>query len=126
MVRYAFNRQVTPAAPFVHLTVSAPSDGAPSVEVPAQIDTGADVTIIPGRLVDALNLVPLDSISAVGLGGHLVTLPTFLVELRIRELNPVKIKVLASHDEPFALIGRDMLNRYTILLDGPNLALEIH
>ena len=58
MVRYAFNRQVTPAAPFVHLSVSAPSDGAPSVEVPARIDTGADVTVIPGRLVDELKLVP--------------------------------------------------------------------
>jgi hypothetical protein len=33
--------------------------------------------------------------------------------------------VLASHDEPYALLGRDVLNRFTILLDGPNLVLEV-
>ncbi len=126
MIRYAYNRQVTPAAPFVHLTVRPPSDGAAGVEVPALIDTGADVSVIPGRLVDELNLIPLDSISAIGFGGHLLTLPTFLVELHIRELSPVLVKVLGSYDEPFALLGRDVLNRFTLLLDGRNFSLEIH
>jgi hypothetical protein len=38
----------------------------------------------------------------------------------------VKIKVIASHDEQFALLGRDVLNLFKILLDGPNLALELN
>ena len=125
VVRYAYNRQVTPPAPFVHVTVRAPYDGSPGVELPGQIDTGADLSVIPGRLVDQLRLVPLDSISTAGFGGHLLTLPTFVVELRIRELTPVTTKIVASSDETFALIGRDVLNRFTIMLDGPNFALEL-
>lgn len=58
-------------------------------------------------------------------GRGLWTLPAFLVELRIRELDPVTVKVLASHDEPYVLLGRDMLNRFAILLNGPNLVLEV-
>ena len=54
-----------------------------------------------------------------------MTLPTYLVELRVRELDPVTVKALASPDEPHALLVRDVLNRFTILLDGPNLVLEL-
>jgi hypothetical protein len=125
MVRYAYNQQVTPPAPFVHVSVRAPHEGLSGVEIPAQINTAADLSVIPGRLVEELRLVPLDSVSALGFGGHLLTLPTFLVELQIRELGPVTVKVLASHDEPYALLGRDVLNRLAIVLDGPNLALEV-
>jgi len=53
----------------------------PGIIVPAQLDTAADMSVIPGRLVEQLELVPLDSISALGFGGQLMTLPTFLVEL---------------------------------------------
>jgi predicted aspartyl protease len=125
MVRYAYNQQVTPPAPFVHVTVRPPHEGSAGVVVPAQIDTAADLSVIPGRLVEELQLVPLDSVSALGFGGHLVTLPTFLVEMQVRELDPVTVKVLASHDEPYGLLGRDVLNRFTILLDGPNLVIEV-
>jgi hypothetical protein len=125
MVRYAYNRQVTPPAPFVHVSVRAPREGSAEVVVPAQLDPAADLSVIPGRLVEQLQLVPLDSVATLGFGGHLMTLPTFLVELQVRGLAPVTLKVLASHDEPYALLGRDILNRFTIVLDGPNLVLEM-
>jgi predicted aspartyl protease len=125
MVRYTYNQQVTPPAPFVHVSLRPPYEGPAGVEVPAQIDTAADLSVIPAPFVDELRLVPLDSVSALGFGGHLLTLPTYLVELQIRGLHPITVKVLASHDEPYALLGRDMLNRHTILLDGPNLVLEV-
>ncbi len=58
MVRYTYNRQVTPPAPFVHVTVRPPIEGPSGVVVPAQLDTGADLSVIPLRLVDELQLVP--------------------------------------------------------------------
>ncbi|MGC1721904.1 MAG: aspartyl protease family protein [Isosphaeraceae bacterium] len=125
MVRYTYNQQVSPPAPFVHVSVRPPYEGAVGITVPAQIDTAADLSVIPGRLVDELQLVPLDSVAALGFGGHLLTLPTYLVELRVRELDPVTVKALASPDEPYALLGRDVLNQFTIWLDGPNLVLEL-
>lgn len=125
MVRYNYNQQVSPPAPFVHVSVRAPHEGAAETAVPAQVDTAADLTVIPGRLVAELQLLPLDLVSALGFGGHLMTLPTYLVEIRVRELPPVQVKVLASPDEPYALLGRDVLNRFVVTLDGPNLVVEI-
>jgi predicted aspartyl protease len=125
MIRYAYNQQVNPPAPFVHVSVRAPHKGSAAEEIPAQIDTGADLSVIPWRLVEGLRLVPLDSVSALGFGGQVLTLPTFLVELQIRDLGPVTVKVLASDDEPYAVLGRDVLNRFWISLDGPELALEV-
>jgi predicted aspartyl protease len=125
MVRYTYNQQVTPPAPFVHVLVRPPFAGPAGVVIPAQLDTGADLSVIPGRLVDELQLVPLDSVAALGFGGHLLTLPTFLVELQIKDMTPVTVKVLASQDESYVLLGRDVLNRFSIVLDGPNLSLEL-
>ena len=125
MVRYTYNQQVSPPAPFVHVSVRPPHGGTAGITVPAQIDTAADLSVIPGWLVEELELVPLDSVAALGFGGHLLMLPTYLVELQVRELNPVTVKALASPDEPYALLGRDVLNEFTILLDGPNLILEL-
>ena len=125
MVRYAYNQQVSPPAPFVHVTVRPPYEGPIGIVIPAQIDTAADLSVIPGRFIEELQLLPLDSVSAVGFGDHLVTLPTYLVEIQVREQEAVTVKVLASRDEPFALLGRDVLNRFTVLLDGPNQILEV-
>lgn len=102
-----------------------PADGAPSAEHPAQLDTAADVSVIPERIADDLRLEQLGEAAALGFGGHLVTVPTFLVRLQIRGAAAHVVKVLASPDEPYLLLGRDVLNRFRVTLDGPNLVLEI-
>jgi hypothetical protein len=125
MVRYAYNRQINPPAPFVHIAVRSPDDGADQVMVPAQIDSAAVLSVIPGSLVDQLELHPLDLVETLGFAGYLTSLPTFLVDLQVQGLASVSVKVLASEDEPYALLGRDVLNRFTSLMDGPDLVFEI-
>jgi hypothetical protein len=49
----------------------------------------------------------------------------FLVQLGLRQSTPRVIRVVASRDEPYVLLGRDVLNGYRLLLDGPRLRLEI-
>jgi hypothetical protein len=93
--------------------------------LPAQIDTAADRTVIPGGLVARLGLVPLDELPVAGFGGQVLLVPTYLVELAIRTLLPQSIEVLAHAEEPFVLLGRDVLNRHRLLLDGPGQTLEI-
>lgn len=57
--------------------------------------------------------------------GTILRLPTFLLEVGIHQLTPVMVEVLSSDAEPFVLLGRDVMNHYRIVLDGPNLTLEI-
>lgn len=125
MIRYAYNRQVDPPAPFVHVSLRRPGDGPSLDDLPAQIDTAADRTVIPGGLVARLGLVRLDELPVAGFGGQVLLVATYLVELSLRGQPSRLIEVIAHEGEPHVLLGRDVLNHHRLLLDGPGLALEI-
>jgi predicted aspartyl protease len=125
MSRYRYNRQVSPPAPFAYASVGAAVDGAPSAEGPAQLDTATDLSVFPRRIVEELRLDPLGEFEVLGLSGHLMTLPTYLVRVQLRGLAPQTVEVVASPEEPYVLLGRDVLNRFRVTLDGPNMVLEI-
>jgi hypothetical protein len=124
-MRYNYNRQLTPPAPFVHVRAVAPVSGSAVEQIAAQLDTAADRSVVPWSIVEALRLPQLDELPALGFGGHLVTVPTFLVERTVRSLMPVIVEAFASREEPYVLLGRDVLNHFRVVLDGPNLVLEM-
>ena len=121
MIVYLYNQQVTPPPPFVHVTIGSPITENVLPDFPAQIDTAADTTVIPQQLVDALDLDPLEEKPIMGFGGHIVNVSPFLVRLGVRGSEAFAVRVLASEGEPFVLLGRDVLNRYRLVLDGPAL-----
>ena len=95
MIRYASNRQVDPPAPFVHVSLSCPETGQAVSDLPAQIDTAADRTVIPGYLVKSLGLLPLDELPVSGFGGQVFLMPTYREELGLRNLSVQAVEVLA-------------------------------
>jgi hypothetical protein len=125
MIRYSYNGQVTPPAPFVHVTVQPPGGATAVSELPALLDTAADITVIPAQVADDLHLVPLGEVPIGGFDGRVTWVSTFLIQLGLRQFLPRVIRVVASRDEPYVLLGRDVLNGYRLLLDGPQLRLEI-
>jgi hypothetical protein len=60
-----------------------------------------------------------------GFAGDVVELPTFITEIQVHDLAPVVVRAVVGPREPFVLLGRDVLNLYRILLDGPALAVTI-
>ena len=88
-------------------------------------DTAADFSVIPWWIVEELEPNQLGESEALGLGGHILTMPTFLVQIQLRGMPGQVVKVLASAEEPYVLLGRDVLNRFRVTLDGPKLVLEI-
>lgn len=126
MLHYNYNRAVNPPAPFVHVTLArtGPATGAAG-EWPAKIDTGADTTVIPLAAVNALGLVQISRVSATGFAGVVTEVGVYPVLLSLRGIPPVPLAVLAVDREEYALLGRDVLNRHRIVLDGPNLAIDI-
>jgi len=125
VIHYRYNQQVSPPAPFVHVTLHCPAGATALSDVPAQLDTAADVTVVPAGLVEQLRLVQFDAIPVLGFGGILRTVPTFLIHLTLRGQESVVIEVLSSAEEPHILLGRDVLNRRRLVLDGPRGVLEI-
>jgi hypothetical protein len=125
MIRFRYSQDVTPPAPFVHVKVRPPDGGVELGWLPAQLDSAASRSVLPLRVAQEVGLVPADQIPIVGVGGHIATMPTYLVQVEIRLLVPLTVEAVAHEDEPFVLIGRDILNQFRVLLDGPGLVAEI-
>lgn len=125
MIRYAYNNQVQPAAPFVLVTLQHPTTGAKVADAPAQLDTAADRTLLPLAIAQALQLPAIGSVPIGGVGGTITTMPCYAVLLGVHTLAPRLIEVLAHPDESWVLLGRDVLNHLRLILDGPQLVLQI-
>jgi hypothetical protein len=73
----------------------------------------------------SLGLRRIDEIVAAGLGNQQISLSVYLVSLALLTLSSKEISVIAHPEEPWILLGRDVLNLHRCVLDGPNLMLEI-
>jgi hypothetical protein len=125
VIRYRYNTQLQPPAPFVHASLQNPADGTQVDNVPAQIDSAADRTVLPQAVVDQLGLAQTGAMLIGGLGGMTYTLRTYVVLLGIHDLPPRPVKVVATADEPWILLGRDVLNAVRVTLDGPRQVLDV-
>lgn len=125
MIHYRYFAQVSPPAPFVYVALRNPQTGVELHDVPAQLDTGADRTLLPDAFVQALGLLQLSTIPIGGVGGLTQAMPSYLVEVGIHNLTFQVVEVVADPDEAWVLLGRDVLNAHRIVLDGPRLSLEI-
>jgi len=123
-IRYRYH-PVQPPAPFVNVTLQHPTGSPERRDVPAQADSGADRTVFPEDLARSMGLPQVGRTQIGGLGGILHTLPLFAVLLAVHDLPAQPIEVVTNSGEPWILLGRDVLNAHRILLDGPQLALEI-
>jgi hypothetical protein len=125
MIRYRYTEQLKPPAPFVKVIVRCPTTGKQVADVPAQRDTAADRTVLPGRVVEALGLVEDGRALFEGFAGEVIELPLFLVEVRVHDFSPSLIRAVLGEKEPHILLGRDILNAHRIVLDGPQLIFDI-
>src|SRR5438445_13801390 len=56
MIHYSYNRQIQPPAPFVNVSVRCAETQKQSSHLPAQLDTAADRSAIPGSVAGELGL----------------------------------------------------------------------
>jgi len=87
----------------------------------ALVDTGAECTLVPFEVADVLQLPVVDEMSIQGIGGE-ARRP--LVHAARVEFAGVEClaRVVAFGRE--AILGRDLLNRTLVELDGPRLSLS--
>jgi len=115
-----------PPAPVLDVRVGGPMGRADFFQpCEALLDSGADVTAIPVDLVQRLGLLPVSSV-IVDRGG----LPgdeeenLYAATVEVTLLGQRTIQVLQTMD-PFALLGRDIINELRLVLDGPAGELEV-
>lgn len=106
-----------PPAPALTVYFSPPTVIENFKEIKGQIDTGADYTCVPEAFVEELNLRSIGDVRARDFHNRTVTLRAYLAKIRIPLIFEDTIRVIGTNDK-VALIGRDILNKLNLELDG--------
>lgn len=129
-IEFEYGSRWEPPAPAVQVRLADSAEGAHR-EYVALLDTGADVTVVPRIVVDDLTLLQVgrmrfDAFS----GGRSVRSACGVyrvhMELAGRVIGYIQV---AEHEfapgDDYMIIGRDVLNRFVGLFDGPSLRGEL-
>lgn len=110
----------SPPAPVARVSLLHPDTGRAIHDVPMLIDTGADVTMVPREPLQAIGVAMLpQQYSLQGFdGGETVA---DAAHLSLQFLGKTFRGQFLLLDQPQGILGRNVLNRLVILLDGPNL-----
>ena len=94
----------------------------------ALIDTGAPFCVIPERLKDSLKLCKIDEIPIQDYNDRIIedNAPVYSVHMTIPPLQPVIAQVITRESNEYAIIGRDVINQWVLMLDGPGLKVILH
>lgn len=114
---YDYNRDYSPSAPFVEIVLNNELEDAIPIELSAQVDSGADASLVPIALLQRVaagyefrrRMVTADG------RGQTVDLYSVAIKLAGRTFYRTVVSV-EQGDE--VIIGRDILNHLVVTLDG--------
>ena len=115
-------QQFNPPAPIARLTIRTPDRARSIADVIMLVDSGADVTLIPRVFAERLALdCEIDpNLQLEGFTGGTAVARTVRAELVFLGKNFRGRFPLI--DEDYGILGRNVLNNLSLLLDGPRLA----
>jgi predicted aspartyl protease len=113
-----YDASFDPPAPVLSATLTGVVRRRPQMQLPALIDTGADVTAIPNTVINALHLYAVARIEVEGINANIATVNMYMVRLSADGQPPCEIEVVPT-GQPFVILGRDWLKSYYLLLNGP-------
>jgi predicted aspartyl protease len=116
--RYAENWY--PPMPVLEIQLGYPEKSLALGPYTAIVDTGADGTIIPIHLVERLDAPFTDDVRLRGQWGEWHRARMFTVDIGIGSLCLPAVEVVGDEHGDEIILGRNVLNKLRLLLDGPN------
>jgi predicted aspartyl protease len=122
-MKQAYSAAFTPPAPVLRIVASAPL-GKDERRLEAKLDTGSDLCALPEQVIDDLDLSPVRVVRAAGFSGPAIEMVVYRVDLNVEGASFPRIEALATR-RPYAIVGRNVLRGFVIVLDGPRAELEL-
>jgi predicted aspartyl protease len=118
---YPYDTSFTPPAPALAVLINSVQGTGKAYQATAQIDTGADVSGVPIVLLTKLKVEPHQSVEIQDFDEVGKEVRTYLIKLELDRFRFRRLEVVAL-DAPHVLLGRDVLNNFRLIIDGPSLA----
>lgn len=119
------HRNFDPAMPILDIGLSRPGARTPALFVEAQIDTGADGTLIPIHLLESIDAPAAGAAFLRGVTGHRQQVDYHVVTLYVGDLRIYAVRAVGLTEGDTVILGRDVLNQLDLTLRGPAEVLEI-
>ncbi len=108
-----------PPMPALRVRLGYPEEALALGPLAAIIDTGADGTLVPQALIDELGAPFVDDVRVRSHWGEWRNMQLFTVDVGIGELRLPAVEVAGDDRGTEIVLGRNVLNRLRLLLDGP-------
>jgi len=122
MSKAPYSKEYNPPAPVIPVKITEPGEGLEGPTQLALIDTGADGTFVPTTLLEELGL-PIIYMTNVRshLGERLHRVSVHKVDFVLFDsIRLPNIEVVSDDLGSNIIIGRNLLNKLQLHLDGPN------
>jgi predicted aspartyl protease len=113
-----YDASYEPSALVIPAVLAGVVRSRPQVRLSALIDTGSDIIAVPETAVTRLRLYAVGRIEVEGVHAHVETVEIYTVQLSIADLRIREMEVIPTK-QPFVILGRDWLETYYLLLNGP-------
>ncbi len=120
-MKHAYSDQFSnPPALIMSAELQFHGRGEAFVKCFAKIDTGADLTAVPRRLIERFKPLAFNTFRVRQTGRRE---QSYLLEV-VLEGRRYSVEAI-GHDRPYVLVGRDILNQLTLIADGPGERFEL-
>jgi len=108
-----------PEIPVLEVCLGYPAEELSLGPFIAIVDTGADGTLIPQDLLDQIATPMVDTIRIRSHWGEWRRVMVFTVDMGFENLRLPAVDVIGDETGTDIILGRNVLNRLKLLLDGP-------
>ncbi|MBN1145805.1 MAG: retroviral-like aspartic protease family protein [Anaerolineales bacterium] len=115
-----YNNNYTPPMPVVEVFLAAPDATPNAGPFEAILDTGADGTVVPKEILLDLGAPSLTDARLISPWGEPHEVMIYLVDIRLGTTVLPAIQVAADESAEEIILGRNVLNKFPIFLDGPS------
>lgn len=122
---HPFDPNYTPPFPSLPVIARNAENNKSTPMLTAYLDTGADGTLWPFRYLRALEITKMYPMRLRSHWGESRIVYIYTVDLEVAGYNFPGVEVVADDQGKQVLLGRNLLNRLLLLLDGPRNQVDI-
>jgi predicted aspartyl protease len=120
-----YDQNYRPSAPSLTIRLYSFLQDRYSESFPALIDTGSDGTLLPLHRLAAIGAEESAPAWITGVTGDRRPVATYYIDIALGDVLIPGVRVIAATARNETLLGRDVLNRLSLFLDGPWQSLQI-